>query len=238
MKIKNVGLTLAVCSLLFACKNSGESKKEKEPETKTEVKEEPIKQAFDPATVGEEPIFDIVTSMGTIRVKLYKETPLHRDNFVKLASESFYNNILFHRVIKGFMIQVGDPYTKDASVPESKYGTGGPGYTVTAEILPEFNHKKGALAAARRPDTANPNRESSGSQFYIVENPTACASLDGDYSIFGETVSGLDVIDKIANVETGAKDRPVTPVKIISVTPVIEEVADEVTEDTTEKVAE
>lgn len=234
MKIKIVGLTLAVCSLLFACKNNEESKKEKGSETKTEVKAEPVKQAFDPATVGEEPIFDIATTEGTIRIKLYKETPLHRDNFVKLASESFYNNILFHRVIKGFMIQAGDPYTKDSSVPESKYGTGGPGYTVPAEILPEFNHKKGALAAARRPDTANPNRESSGSQFYIVENPTACASLDGDYSIFGETVSGLEVIDKIANVATGAKDRPVTPVKILSVTPIIEEAA----EVATEKVAE
>ncbi len=234
MKIKIVGLTLVTCALLFACKNNGKEKTEKETESKTEIKAEPTKLAFDPAAVGEEPIFDIVTSEGTIRVKLYKETPLHRDNFVKLASESFYNNIMFHRVIKGFMIQVGDPYTKDASVPESKYGTGGPGYTVPAEILPEFTHKKGALAAARRPDTANPNRESSGSQFYIVENPTACASLDGDYSIFGETVSGIEVIDKIANVETGAKDRPVKPIKILSVKPVIEEVAEETTEKVTE----
>lgn len=179
------------------------------------------KLAFDPAILQEEPLFDIVTTEGTIRIKLYKETPAHRDNFVKLASESFYNDILFHRVIKGFMIQGGDPLTKDPSKADA-YGTGGPGYTVPAEIRSEFTHKKGALAAARRGDQSNPKRESSGSQFYIVEDANQCKQLDGDYTIYGETVSGFDVIDKIASVATDQRDRPITPVRIISVMPVTE----------------
>lgn len=118
------------------------------------------------------------------------------------------------------MIQVGDPLTKDTSVTVNAYGTGGPGYTIPAEILPQFKHKKGALAAARKPDTSNPNKESSGSQFYIVEDPDACAQLDGDYTVFGETLSGLAVVDKIANTPTsGAKNLPVNAIKIISITP-------------------
>ncbi|MBP9018926.1 MAG: peptidylprolyl isomerase [Bacteroidales bacterium] len=177
--------------------------------------------AFDPSTLGEEPVFDINTTLGTIRVKLYKETPKHRDNFVKLASEHFYDNILFHRVINGFMIQAGDPLTKD-TLNADKFGTGGPGYTIPAEINPKFKHKKGALAAARRGDASNPEKESSGSQFYIVQDPKACSQLDGQYTIFGETVSGLDVIDKIAATPTDKRDRPLTDIRILSIVPVIE----------------
>ena len=108
-----------------------------------------------------EPVFVITTNLGIIKVKLYKNTPKHRENFEKLALSGFYDGLLFHRVINGFMIQGGDPYTKDTSMV-AKYGQGGPGYTVPAEILPEYRHKKGALAAARRGDAANPARESSG----------------------------------------------------------------------------
>lgn len=165
----------------------------------------------------EEPIFDINTNMGTIKVKLYSKTPKHRENFERLALGGYYDGLLFHRVINGFMIQGGDPYTRDTSLVD-KYGQGGPDYTIPAEIIPEYTHKKGALAAARRGDNANPQRESSGSQFYIVQNPTACADLDGAYTVFGETVEGLDVVDKIAAVPTNSRDLPTNPVKIISIT--------------------
>lgn len=164
----------------------------------------------------EEPVFIIETNLGAIKVKLYSKTPKHRANFEKLALSGFYDGLLFHRVINGFMIQGGDPYTKDTTMVE-KYGQGGPGYTVPAEFVPEYRHKKGALAAARRGDAANPQRESSGSQFYIVQDEDACAQLDGAYTVFGETVDGLNVIDKIAQVATDRRDRPVSDVRIISV---------------------
>ena len=168
------------------------------------------------ATLPEEPVFDIVTNMGTIKVKLYSKTPKHRENFAKLALSGYYNGLLFHRVINGFMIQGGDPLTKDPD-NAAKFGTGGPGYTIPAEFVPEYKHKKGALAAARRGDAANPMKESSGSQFYLVQDERACSQLDGDYTVFGETVEGLDVIDRIAAVQTGQRDLPVNPVKIVSV---------------------
>ena len=168
------------------------------------------------ATLPDEPVFDIVTNMGTMRIKLYSGTPKHRENFAKLALSGYYNGLLFHRVINGFMIQGGDPLTKNPANAD-KFGTGGPGYTVPAEFVPEYRHKKGALAAARRGDAANPMKESSGSQFYIVQNEAACSALDGDYTVFGETISWLDVIDKIAGVQTDPKDRPLNDVKIIAV---------------------
>lgn len=166
--------------------------------------------------LAEEPVFDIVTNLGTIKVKLYKKTPKHRDNFAKLALAGFYDGILFHRVIDGFMIQTGDPLTKDLS-NKARFGTGGPGYTVPAEFVKEYKHKKGALAAARRGDAANPMKESSGSQFYIVQDPVSCAQLDGEYTVFGETLSGFDVIDKIAKVSRDARDCPVSDVKILKI---------------------
>ena len=168
------------------------------------------------STLPEEPVFDIVTNMGTIKVKLYSQTPKHRENFAKLALSGYYNGLLFHRVINGFMIQGGDPLTKDPA-NAAKFGTGGPGYTVPAEFVPEYKHKKGALAAARRGDSANPMKESSGSQFYLVQDEAACAALNGEYTVFGETISGLDVIDRIAAVQTDQRDRPVSDVKIVSV---------------------
>jgi len=173
------------------------------------------------------------TSMGDMKIKLYNETPLHRDNFVKLVKEKFYDGLLFHRVIRDFMIQGGDPDSKDA--PAGKMlGMGDPGYTIPAEIFannsqvensgmgsipagtsPMFTHKKGALAAAR---TNNPEKRSSGSQFYIVHNDNGTPHLDGEYTVFGEVIEGMEVVDKIATVKTGAADRPVEDVKIISVT--------------------
>ena len=166
----------------------------------------------------QEPIFDIVTNMGTIRVKLYKDTPKHRDNFARLAITRYYDGLLFHRVIDGLMVHGGDPYTRDTSRAE-EWGEGGPGYTVDAEILPEHRHKKGALAAARRGDLANPMRESSGSQFYLVQDSTNCKHLNGEYTVFGETIGGLNVIDRIARVQTDRLDRPVRPVVIQRIRP-------------------
>ena len=166
-------------------------------------------------TLPEEPVFDIVTNLGTIKVKLYSKTPLHRYNFEKLALSGYYDGLLFHRVINGFMIQGGDPNTRDRS-PEgvANYGQGGPGYTVPAEFIPGYRHKKGALAAARRGDAANPMKESSGSQFYLVQDEAACAQLDGAYTVYGETIEGLDVIDRIAKEATDNRDRPVHDVII------------------------
>ena len=166
----------------------------------------------------DEPVFDIETSLGTIKVKLYENTPRHRDNFAKLALNGFYDGLLFHRIIDDFMIQGGDPLTRDSSKREL-FGTGGPGYTIPAEFVPEYRHKKGALAAARMGDMANPMKESSGSQFYLVQNPNNCVHLDGDYTVFGETVEGLDVIDRIASVPVDRNGLPIEDVRIISVKP-------------------
>ena len=170
------------------------------------------------SSLPQEPIFDIQTSQGTIRVKLYKDTPKHKNNFARLAVTHFYDGVLFHRVVPGFVIQGGDPYTRDTS-RVAEWGYGGPGYNVDAEILPEHTHKKGALAAARRSDLANPLKESSGSQFYIVVNPENCKHLDGEYTVFGEVVGGFNVVERIARLETDRYDRPVRPVKILRVRP-------------------
>ena len=168
------------------------------------------------ANLPAEPVFDIITSMGVIKIKLYADTPKHRENFAKLALEKYYDGILFHRVIDGFMIQAGDPLTKDAN-NKPRFGTGGPDYTIPAEFVPAHNHKKGALAAARRGDAVNPYKESSGSQFYLVQDERNCAQLDGEYTVFGETIEGIDVIDKIAAVETDRRDCPLQDVKIITI---------------------
>lgn len=169
-----------------------------------------------------EPEFDIVTTHGTMRVKLYAKTPKHRDNFKKLVEDKYYDGIRFHRVIEGFMIQAGDPYSRDTSKIDL-WGQGGPDYTVPAEFVNEYWHKKGALAAARKGDMANPKKASSGSQFYIVQDENACLHLDGQYTIFGEVTDGLEVIDRIASVPVDRMDRPYEDVTIISVKPVLVE---------------
>ena len=173
-------------------------------------------------TTIQEPEFDIITSKGTMRVKLYSKTPKHRDNFIKLVKEKYYDGVRFHRVIEGFMIQTGDPYSRDTAKIDL-WGQGGPDYTVPAEFVNEYWHKKGALAAARRGDMANPTKASSGSQFYIVHDENACLHLDGQYSIFGEVTDGLEVIDRIAEVDVDRYDRPYEDVFITAIVPVISE---------------
>ncbi len=172
-----------------------------------------LKQKF-----PEEPIFDIMTSMGTIRVKLYKDTPKHRANFIRLALTHYYDGLLFHRVVEDFVIQGGDPFTRDSTRLE-EWGEGGPGYTIDPEIVPEHTHKKGALAAARRGNYANPMKESSGSQFYLVQNAENCKHLDGEYTVFGETVGGLNVIDRIAALRVDRYNRPLRRVVIMNIRP-------------------
>ena len=186
------------------------------------VPEEIVEEDAEEAPVYVPGLFDIVTDCGTIRVQLYEDTPKHLENFTKLVGKHFYDGVLFHRVIRDFMIQTGDPFTKDTAMV-ARYGQGGPGYTIEAEILPQHTHKKGAVAAARLGDRANPMRESSGSQFYIVLSEEGCRHLDGQYTVFGETVSGMDVVEKIGRKNTNRYDMPLEPVHIITVNPVEQE---------------
>lgn len=187
---------------------------------------------------------EMVTTEGRMVFVLYNDTPLHRDNFLKLVKDKTYEGLLFHRVIKNFMIQGGDPKSRDAK-PGQMLGDGTLGYTVPAELLPNHFHKKGALCAARQGDNVNPKKESSSSQFYVVQGQVwddktldmmeqrfgkkftaeqrkvyttvgGTPHLDGDYTVFGEVIEGLEVIDKIAAVQCGYADRPVTDVKIVS----------------------
>jgi peptidylprolyl isomerase/peptidyl-prolyl cis-trans isomerase B (cyclophilin B) len=157
--------------------------------------------------------FVIHTDYGDMTGILYNETPKHRDNFEKLVKAGFYDGTLFHRVISGFMIQGGDPDSKNAK-PGQALGMGGPGYTIPAEMNPNIKHKRGALAAARTGGPSNPQKASSGSQFYIVHPENGAHFLDNDYTVFGEITEGLTVIDKIAAVEKGQSDRPVKDVKM------------------------
>ena len=218
-------LTLTLCclgaaALLVSCGGNAAKKAAKEAEKaaadSVAAAEQTQRTMEKIAQLPAEPVFDIITSMGVIKIKLYEGTPKHRENFAKLALEKYYDGMLFHRVIDGFMIQGGDPLTKDAA-NKARFGTGGPDYTVPAEFVPEYRHKKGAIAAARRGDAVNPYKESSGSQFYLVQDERNCAQLGGEYTVFGETIEGLDVIDKIAAVQTDGRDCPVQDVKIITI---------------------
>ena len=185
----------------------------------------------------------IETSKGKIKVKLYNETPLHRDNFIKLVNEGKYEGLLFHRIIKQFMVQGGDVKSKDAPM-DMPLGEGEIGYTIPAEfVYPRYFHKRGALCAARTPDEDNPNKESSGSQFYIVtgkhftsmeldkkekeEGITytpeqrkaymvegGAPHLDGEYTVFGEVLKGIKVADKIQFTPTNEDDRPLSNIVI------------------------
>lgn len=188
------------------------------------------------------------TSYGEITIRLSDSTPLHRDNFLKLVKKGYYDSTLFHRVIQNFMIQSGDPKSKNAPAGQP-LGNGGPGYTVPAEIRVSLFHKKGVIAAARMGDNVNPQKASSGSQFYIVHGKVftdagldsletirlggkklpaehrsvyktigGSPHLDQNYTVFGEVIKGLDVVDKIAAVQTSKgqdRDRPLVDVKII-----------------------
>jgi cyclophilin family peptidyl-prolyl cis-trans isomerase len=185
-------------------------------------------------------VVTIKTDYGDVKIQLFDSTPQHRDNFKKLVKDGFYNDLLFHRVISGFMIQGGDPDSKNA--PEGQMlGSGGPGYTIPQEIgIPHF---KGMVAAARQGDAVNPEKASSGSQFYIVHGQPVTEDmlnmvsasknisysvaqkekyfklggtpmLDGDYTVFGEVVEGLEVIDKIAAAQCDERDRPIKDIKM------------------------
>jgi len=190
-------------------------------------------------------MIEMQTTAGRMVLQLFDETPLHRDNFIKLAEEGYYDSLLFHRVIREFMIQGGDPDSRTA--PKGKQlGQGGPGYTVPAEIIDSIVHLKGSLAAARTGDMVNPQKASSGSQFYIVqgrrftdaeldniemrsgkkfsaENREAYKTLggtphlDGAYSVYGRVVEGLEVLDTIGQTATAPGDRPLEDVRILSV---------------------
>lgn len=227
MKSRVLCAALITALVLAGCKGTGKNENKGGDASENQIEQTIQQPVMDPViasaweSIGEEPVLKISTTDGDMTVRLYKDTPLHRDNFVKLAKSGFYNGILFHRVIKNFMIQVGDPLTKD-STQVAKFGTGGPDYTIPAEILPQFTHKKGALAAARRGDAVNPAKESSGSQFYIVHDAAGCSHLDGEYTIFGEVIEGLEVVDAIANEPVGSRDLPVKKIQIISIVPVTE----------------
>ncbi|MBX2814882.1 MAG: peptidylprolyl isomerase [Saprospiraceae bacterium] len=187
-----------------------------------------------------EQLITIETEYGDMVAKLYDATPSHRDNMVKLIKDGFYQDLLFHRVMQNFMIQGGDPESRDAP-SEKRLGMGGPGYQVDAEI--GALHFKGALSAARQPDQVNPEKKSSGSQFFIVQGYQVPAQeldrwqqqknmvysdsdkeryqniggypfLDGDYTVFGEVVEGLDVIDKIAAQPVDGANRPTSDIKM------------------------
>lgn len=277
MKIKFLGLIAALMVLTGCTANAQENK------------DEMITPNYDP----KDALVELKTTMGDIVVELYNDTPLHRDNFLKLVKDGFYDGMLFHRVIDSFMIQTGDPNSKDAA-PGKQLGDGDPGYTIEAEIeYPKHYNKYGALAAARTGDNINPERRSSGSQFYIVTgkkmleqqldvlhnrniqqklqttfqtlaaqhraeieamqqaNDTTglenlrqelikqteakvdtmplpenikqdyitkggAPHLDGAYTVFGEVVKGMDVVEKIQKVETDGNDRPLQDVKVIS----------------------
>lgn len=191
-------------------------------------------------TAPERCLIEIETDFGTMTAELYNSTPKHRDNFIKLAEEGYYNDLLFHRVINGFMIQGGDPQSRNAPAGQA-LGMGGPSYQIPAEFVDTLAHVKGALAAAR---TNNPEKKSSGSQFYIVQGGGPMKEemlnqiemqkgfhytpelrkeylelggtpfLDRDYTVFGRVIKGLDVIDKIAATQTAPGDRPVKDVKM------------------------
>lgn len=194
------------------------------PQRRRGRKAERVQFTYTAENLPDEPVFDIVTNFGTIQVQLYADTPLHRDNFVKLALSQYYDSLLVHRVVRDFVIQMGDPFTRDTARADM-YGMGGPDYTIPAEIIrdedgqPVHRHKRGALAAARRGDIANPMKESSGSQFYIVLNPENCLHLDGEYTVFGEMVGGDNVLTKIGAVKTDRYQRPLKDVRIRRIVP-------------------
>jgi len=247
MKKNIIVLTMAI--ILASC---GGNLKDKASKSKV-LEEEKVDQAYIDSMAAVKAYEDsiyfagpqvaIVTNKGTMRFKLYNKTPLHRDNFLKLAASGFYKGHKFHRIIKDFMIQGGDPNSKDNDARDD--GLGGPGYTIPAEFVPRFIHKRGALAAARKGDAENPKMESSGSQFYIVDGQSYALNdqifyrfktpevdreiysriggtpmLDRTYTVFGEILEGFDVLESIAGTRT--KAHPLDPSSLsVPVDPVI-----------------
>lgn len=199
-----------------------------------------------PLVVQSQTRIEIVTSLGTMEGILYDQTPIHKDNFIELVSKNHYDGMLFHRVIQDFMIQTGDPESKTAK-PGQSLGHGDVGYKLPPEFDPSLYHKKGAIAAARQSDNRNPQKKSSGSQFYIVQGTVftpeqleifvekdlhipftpeqikaytttgGTPHLDYSYTVFGQITSGFDVLDKITNAETDPRDRPLNDIKVINI---------------------
>lgn len=194
------------------------------------------------SSVKETNYIKIETDSGTMVARLYNQTPLHKKNFIKLVRKHYYDGLLFHRIVKDFIIQGGDPESKNAK-PGQKIGNGGLKYTIPAEFNPSLFHEKGALAMARESDDVNPKKASSSTQFYIVEGKTftddemnrmeeqfkikipedhrevyrtvgGAPFLDMNYTVFGEVISGLDVIDKIAYMAKDKNDRPLHDIKM------------------------
>ncbi|MBO7445620.1 MAG: peptidylprolyl isomerase [Bacteroidales bacterium] len=226
-----LGLVILFCGCSSQKKVEGEKTAEAAQQTTTQQKSDNMTKIL------------IKTSLGDITIGLSNETPQHRDNFIKLVKEGYYDGVLFHRIIQGFMIQTGDPDSKTAK-PGQRLGMGGPSYRIPAEFVPSLYHKRGAVAAAR---DNNPQKASSGSQFYIVDGKTfdndyltmieqrmgktftpqqrtdyttvgGAPFLDGDYTVFGNVLSGMEVVDKIAAQSKDANDRPLEDIKIISAT--------------------
>ncbi|MGZ5282255.1 MAG: peptidylprolyl isomerase, partial [Bacteroidia bacterium] len=156
-----------------------------------------------------EQLIELKTSFGTMIMWLHNETPLHKANFLKLAKEDFYDGTTFHRIIKDFMIQGGDPNSKDEN--PNNDGTGGPGYTIPAEIRSDLKHIYGAVGAAR---TNNPEKASSGSQFYIVNNKNGTPHLNGAYTVFGQIIQGVDLAAQIALQPKDAANRPIDDIEM------------------------
>jgi cyclophilin family peptidyl-prolyl cis-trans isomerase len=184
----------------------GQENKKQRTQTKEHIVEQKITEPKNPTVL-------IETSMGSITVELDSvHAPLHTANFLRLARINYYNGTTFHRVIPGFMIQGGDPNSKNED--RGTHGIGGPDYKIDAEI--GLTHNRGVLAAARQGDQVNPKRQSSGSQFYITVVPTK--HLDGQYSVFGKVLDGMNVVDAIADVKRDARDNPLVPIIINKVT--------------------
>lgn len=166
-----------------------------------------------PAKSKRDEVVTITTSLGVIRLILFSDTPLHRANFLQKANEGYYDGTTFHRVVPNFMVQGGDPNSKDSD--PSNDGQGLPNdTTIPAELSAGHRHDYGAVAAARQADFVNPQRASNSSQFYLVANHSGTHFLDGEYTVFGQVISGLEVLDKIAALPRDRRDRPVTDLKM------------------------
>ncbi|MFP4025144.1 MAG: peptidylprolyl isomerase [Thiohalospira sp.] len=153
----------------------------------------------------------IHTDFGKINMLLFEDTPLHKENFIQLARAGVYNHIIFHRVIDNFMIQTGDYATRNKPID---YSPSVIQSTIPAEIKPHHKHVRGAVGAARYGGAQNPEKRSSGTQFYIIQNCNGAHHLDGDYTVFGKVMSGYEVIDKIVSLPTNEKDKPINDIRI------------------------
>ena len=181
-------------------------------DTVTTITKQEIVASDKPVSKTNYEIVQIETSFGNILIWLYDQTPKHKKNFLKLAKSGFYNGTTFHRIIQNFMIQGGDPNSKDND--PSNDGQGGPNYTIEAEFNPGLTHIYGALAGARMGDQVNPEKKSSGSQFYIVNNKAGTHFLDQNYTVFGQVIKGMEAVETISIQAKGQNDRPVADIKM------------------------